>query len=112
MSLAAKRSILKKSEAQIRENLNNQSTVLEGKFQSKLGKLALVGGGLLAGYALYKLISEPDEEPESSAKKKNRLSDMIYNTLQELMKSAIPFILSRLEGLKESKNDSQATSRK
>lgn len=110
---SAKREALKKVETEALDRLNSQTQVLEKKLQSKIVKVAIAGAGLLAGYAIYKVIaaSQEDEglnETDQLSSKKKKAKDLISGTMKKVITSAVPYVIEQLSPSdKATQNDSK-----
>ncbi|MEQ9285798.1 MAG: hypothetical protein RIG77_02745 [Cyclobacteriaceae bacterium] len=95
--LAKKRAGLTKKESQLLHEIEDSTTQLEHSLNKTLKATLLIGGGLLAGYAVYRAISgEKKKTNKTGGNKKQKVAEAKQQSnpiLSFLLKNGLPLLI-------------------
>lgn len=85
--LTKKRELLTQKEGELLDEIENKTAELNGALNKTLKTSLFVGGGLVAGYTIYRLLSNDEEKPKKnkSVAKKNNLKRRIFRPILTLV---------------------------
>ncbi|MEQ9426128.1 MAG: hypothetical protein RJQ09_17015 [Cyclobacteriaceae bacterium] len=85
--LTKKKNQLKAIESDLKEFIATDSTELETKLKDYLKTGAIVGGSLLVGFTVYRMLA--DEQPEKESKKKKKGSTSMWGIAKQRLTLAL-----------------------
>lgn len=93
--LARKRAGLTRKESQLLHEIEDGTALLEHKLNKTLKAGLLIGGGLLAGYAVYKAISGEKKKPnkERRTKKEQEAKQPTNPVISFVLKNGLPLLI-------------------